>query len=99
MINGEIVLLTSGFLFCLGFIGILKQTNIVKTLISIEIMIFASVINFCYFSGGGVIRLGHFAAFIAIVLSGLVLSVIYAICSVQLKENINVNLLSEESEK
>lgn len=99
MINGEIVLLTSGGVFALGFIGILRQTNIVKTLISIEIMIFASIINFCYFSGGSVIRSGHFVTLIAVVISGLVLSVIYAIFSIQLREDAKANLLSEEREK
>jgi NADH:ubiquinone oxidoreductase subunit K len=64
----------------------------VKIMISIEIMIFASVINFCYFAGGESIKFGHFAAMIAVVFGGIVLSIVYAIFNVEAKRNVKVNL-------
>ncbi len=95
MLSGEPVLLTSAILFCLGFLGLFKQANIVRIMISIEIMIFASIINFCYFAGGKAIKSGHFAALIAVVLSGLTLSIIYAVYTMQLNESDDDDLLGE----
>lgn len=79
MISRDAILLLSVILFCLGMIGLLSQKKIIKTIISIEIMIFASIINFCYFAGEKSIKSGHFAAFMAVILSGLTISVIYTI--------------------
>ena len=93
MLNGETVLLTSAILFCIGFIGLFRQNDLVRVVISTEVMFFSSVLNFCYFSGSKAIKSGHFAALIAVILSGLVISVIYAVHTIQLKED-DSNLLS-----
>ena len=95
MLGGETVLLTSAILFCIGLIGLFRQTNVIRIMISIEVMFFASIINFCYFAGSHAIKSGHFAALIAVVLSGLVISVVYAIYTEQLKESDDIDLLSE----
>ena len=96
MLDGETVLLTSAILFCIGLLGLFRQTNIIRIMISIEVMFFASIINFCYFAGSHAIKSGHFAALIAVVLSGLVVSVIYAIYTEQLNEPGDPDLLSDE---
>ena len=64
-------------------------------IIAILFLFFASIINFCYFAGSHAIKSGHFAALIAVVLSGLVISVVYAIYTEQLKESDDIDLLSE----
>ena len=83
----DIVLLTSVFLFCISFIGIFKQYSVVRVLISIEIMILASVLNFCCYATGEIIAL------IAVILSGITISIVYAIYTTQLKEE-NIEFLS-----
>lgn len=95
MINREAILLLSVILFCLGLLGILCQKRIIKIVISIEIMIFASIVNFCYFAGGKSIKSGHFAAFIAIVFSGLIISVIYTLIT----KRSNIILKEQDSEE
>jgi NADH:ubiquinone oxidoreductase subunit K len=99
MLDGESILLLSGFLFTIGIIGILNQTDIIKVFISIEIMIFAGIVNFCYFSGNTSIRSGHFAILIGVILGGLVLSVIFSILNLQIKDKRTGDLLEEDSEE
>jgi len=96
VIDKNSVLILSGFLFLIGLIGILKQSKIVKTFISIEIMIFASILNFCYFSGSTMLKSGHVAAFMAAILSGLTLTIIFTIMAIQLKENETLDILKEQ---
>lgn len=79
MIDRDIILLLSVCLFCIGIVGALYQKNVIKVIISIEVIVFSSIINFCYFAGGKSIKSGHFAAFTAVIISGLVISVIYTI--------------------
>lgn len=85
------VLLTSLFLFTIGLLGLFRQYNVVRVLISIEIMILASVLNFCYFTG----NFGWIFALIFIILSGVIISFVYAIYTTQLNEE-NIEFLSEE---
>lgn len=99
MLNGDSVLILSGFLFCLGFLGILRQPNIIKIFISLEIMIFAGIINFAYFSGDEAIRSGHFAILVAVVLGGLVLAIIFAILNIQLKTRGGIDILSNNNKE
>lgn len=99
MLNGDSVLILSGFLFCLGFLGISRQPNLIKAFISIEIMMFAGIVNFAYFSGDEAIRSGHFAILVAVVLGGLVLAIIFAILTIQLKNGESTDMLSEDDNK
>ncbi len=98
MINRDVILLLSAILFCFGLIGLLSQKKIIKTIISIEIMIFASIINFCYFAGGKTIKSGHFATFMAVILSGLTISVIYTLITKK-SSDIPNNIFIEEDYK
>jgi NADH:ubiquinone oxidoreductase subunit K len=96
MISGESVLILSGVLFGIGFIGLLRQPNIVKSVISIEIMMFASIVNFIYFSGDKAIKSGHMAVLMAVTIGSLVLSVIFSIVSLQILEKKNPDVCLEE---
>lgn len=87
----DTIILTSAFLFGIGFIGLFGQICIVRVLISIEIMILASVLNFCYFDGNS----GGIVALIAVILSGITISIVYALYTTQLQEE-NIEFLSEE---
>lgn len=85
------ILLTSAFLFCIGLIGVLKQEDIVRVLIALEIMFLASVLNFCSLNDS----FGDLIALIIVILSGITISVIYAIYTTQGQEE-NIELLSED---
>lgn len=99
MISRDGILLLSVILFCLGLIGILCQKRTIKIIISIEIMIFASIINFCYFAGGKAIKSGHFAAFTAVILSGLTISIIYTLMTKNSRDGSNIVLKEQASEE
>ena len=77
------IFVASAFLFCIGFIGVFRQYDIV--------MILASVLNFCFLGNGS----GELPALIAVILSGITISVVYAIYTKQLKEE-NIEFLSED---
>jgi NADH:ubiquinone oxidoreductase subunit K len=94
MYGPESILMLSGFLFFIGILGLLMQRSIIKTMISIEIMVFSSVLNFAYFAGNQSLRSGHFAILIAVILSGLVLSVVFTILNSQERYEIS-DLLDE----
>ena len=80
MENSATILITSIFLFLIGMIGIIKHKSMIKIIISLEISIFASIINFCYFSGTvSKLQLGHYCAIITLILSGLTISVLYVL--------------------
>lgn len=96
VISGDTVILLASILFCLGFLGMLLYSSIVRIIISIEVMCLASIINFCYFAGGNTIKSGHFAAMITIILSGFVMGIIYAIFTTQHDEFDSKNILDEE---
>jgi NADH:ubiquinone oxidoreductase subunit K len=87
LIGSESILILSGFLFGIGFLGLLRQPDIVKTIISLEIMIFASILNFAYFAGEESIRSGHLAILIAVVLSGFVWALVFTILPTQSDKN------------
>ena len=89
--TGNTVLLISVSLFFIGFMGVFKQYSVVRVLISLETMILASVVNFCYSS----VDDGFFIALISVILSGITISVIYAIYTIQSKEE-TIKILSEE---
>ncbi len=99
MISRDAVLLLSVILFCLGLIGLLSQKKVIKTILSIEIMIFASIINFCYFAGAKAIKSGHFAAFMAVVLSGLTISVVYTLITKKSSDIPNNIFVKEDYEE
>lgn len=96
MMKGDLVLLASGVLFCLGFLGLFRQNSLIRVLIPIEVMFLASVMNFCYFAGKQIIRSGHFIALVAVFLSGLVLSIVYATATVLARHDINTNLFDQD---
>ncbi|MDR0942069.1 MAG: hypothetical protein LBM19_00405 [Holosporales bacterium] len=96
MVSSESILILSGFLFSLGFLGLLKQASIVKTMVCIEIMMFASIVNFAYACGERAANSDGLAILVVVVLSGLGLSIVFTILASQLKENQNVNLLDED---
>ncbi|MDR0695238.1 MAG: NADH-quinone oxidoreductase subunit K [Holosporales bacterium] len=92
MISGESILVLSGILFGIGYVGLLRQPNIVKSVISLEIMIFASVVNFAYFCGDKSIRSGHMAILIAVTIGSLVWSVIFSIVCLCILEKRNSDI-------
>ena len=96
VIDKHSVLILSGFLFCIGFLGLLRQPKIIKTFVSLEIMLFSSIVNFCYFSGCSTIKSGHIAAFAAVLLGGITLSIMFAILATQFKENKTLDVLKED---
>ncbi len=89
--TGSTVLLISVSLFFIGFIGVLKQYSVVRALISLETTILASVFNFCY----PLLDDGFFMALIFVILGGITISIIYAIYTIQIKED-NSKILDEE---
>jgi NADH:ubiquinone oxidoreductase subunit K len=91
------IFLLSGTLFCIGFISLLKQTDLVKTIISIEIMQAAGVINFCYFAKKYSTMSGYLVGMVAIILSGLVFAIIFMILNLQANEDGDPNLLKEDT--
>lgn len=95
MIDQNSVLILSGSLFCIGLIGILGQPRVVKTVISLEIMIFAGILNFCYFAGADKVNLGHIAAVAIAILSGLTLAIIFAVLVMQFRQNDSLDILRE----
>ena len=96
MIDKNSVLILSGFLFLIGFIGLLRQSKIIKTIISIEIMTSASILNFCFFERAREFGIAHMAAIIAIILSGLVLTIVLSIIVMQFKEGETIDILKED---
>ncbi|MDR0630446.1 MAG: hypothetical protein LBF70_00150 [Holosporales bacterium] len=74
------IVLISGILFFIGLCGVLlRLDNIIKTLISIEIMIFASIINFGYSSPGVSVTNGHLAILLSAALGCLTFCAIFTI--------------------
>jgi NADH:ubiquinone oxidoreductase subunit K len=73
--------------------GLVMQRSIVKIIISIEIMIFAGIVNFTVAAVDFPIRSGHFATLIAVMLGGLALSIIFTLYNSQMMDDRNVNLL------
>jgi NADH:ubiquinone oxidoreductase subunit K len=96
MDSADVFLLT-GTLFCTGFIGLLKQVDIVKTMISIEIMQMAGIINFCHLAKKYSEINGYLISVIAIILSGLVFAIIFMILNLQANGFGNSNLLKEDT--
>ena len=78
-IMSNLVLAISGILFMIGLIGAIAEMDIIKLLISFEIMLFAAILNFCCFAGSSAIRIGHFAGIIALVLGGVVFALIFTL--------------------
>lgn len=80
MLN-DCILIFSGFLFAIGLLGcLIERSNIIKVMLSIEIMILASVVNFCCFNlDNNVLRIGYIFAVTGIIISGVVLSIVFAI--------------------
>lgn len=76
----NLVLLVSGFLLSISFFGVFLERNILKTLISIEIMTISSILNFCYFSTE-YNDFGELAAISIFVISGIIFCVLFAIYS------------------
>ncbi|MDR1365210.1 MAG: NADH-quinone oxidoreductase subunit K [Holosporales bacterium] len=91
----ENIVILSGFLFCIGLLGLVAQSNVVKIIISIEIMIFASIINFSAAAGDFPIKSGHLMILVAVVLGGLVLGVVFTIFNSQIADDRRVNLLDK----
>jgi NADH:ubiquinone oxidoreductase subunit K len=89
----EGTLILSGFLFCVGLLGLVMQRGIVKAIISIETMIFAGIVNFTVPTGDFPIRSGHFAILIVVMLGGLMLSIIFTIYNSQMVDDKNVDLM------
>ncbi len=88
------VIVTSMLIFLVGLLGVFRQTSIIKTIIAIEIMILASVANFCIFSGKSKGTEGHFVAVLITLISGVTVSVLYAIYASQ-KRKEDTELLAE----
>ncbi len=79
MLN-DCTLIFSGFLFTIGLIGcLIERSNIIKVMLSIEIMILASVVNFCCFDLDNILHIGDIFALTAIIVSGVILSIVFAI--------------------
>ncbi|MDR1488829.1 MAG: NADH-quinone oxidoreductase subunit K [Holosporales bacterium] len=80
MIDQTSVLIFTFFLFIIGFFGFFVETqNIIRMFISVEIMVIASIINFCYFSNIFNTKIGHIFSGVIIVLSAIVFTIVFAI--------------------
>ncbi|MDR3224070.1 MAG: NADH-quinone oxidoreductase subunit K [Holosporales bacterium] len=90
------IILLSGFLFCAGLFGLLRQNNIIKVLISIEVMMFASIINVAYFTSKEQICPGHLAILLSVALGAAILCVVFTLLTIQAREDKTVNLIDED---
>ncbi|MDR2074737.1 MAG: hypothetical protein LBP31_00775 [Holosporales bacterium] len=74
------ILIFSGGIFAIGLCGCVfrSASGLVMTLISVELMILASVVNFCSVSHthGGT-GIGYIFSVVSIIMSGLILSIIF----------------------
>lgn len=91
------MLLLTGTLFSTGFIGLLKQTDLVKTMISIEIMHVAGIINFCHLARKYSAMNGYLISIISIILSGLVFAVVFMILNSCTNDSDGSDLLEEDT--
>ncbi|MDR3030955.1 MAG: NADH-quinone oxidoreductase subunit K [Holosporales bacterium] len=82
----DIVLIVSGLLFCAGIIGLLRERKIIKILISIEIILISSILNFCYFSYG-MLLFGYIVAAVVLAIGGATFCIIFSLCCIQFKNN------------
>jgi NADH:ubiquinone oxidoreductase subunit K len=78
MFEAGAVFLLSCFLFCIGLIGAFKQRDLLKTFISLEISVFASIINFSY-APARCIDAEHVVILVAVILGCLTFSVLFTI--------------------
>jgi NADH:ubiquinone oxidoreductase subunit K len=78
----------------IGLTGVvLNRSNLIKTFMSIEIMILAGVINFAYMSYIDNSKIGHIFSITAITVSCLVFAIIFSIYT---KNNNKGDLLDDE---
>ncbi|MDR1233922.1 MAG: hypothetical protein LBJ92_02135 [Holosporales bacterium] len=96
MINADIVQLVSWFLFCIGMVGAFRQSDVIKTFISLEIAIFASIINFGYLTGPYPIKAGHFVILVAVILGCLTFSILFAIMNTELFSGESQDIVMED---
>ena len=74
------LILFSGFLFLIGFIGsLINKSNLIKLLLAIEMMILAAIVNFCFVNFNNTIRVGDIFALVALLNRGLIFCLIFAI--------------------
>ncbi|MDR1289177.1 MAG: hypothetical protein LBJ77_02180 [Holosporales bacterium] len=79
MFEADAVLFLSVFLFCIGLVGAYRQTDLLKTFISLEIAVLASIMNFAFHPVDSSINSEHITILIAVILGCLTFSVIFAI--------------------
>ena len=79
MVDKYLILTLSGFIFCIGFCGVLMSSSFMKFFVSIELMIIPSVLNFCYTVQSNDICFGSITCVIAVIISGSILSLLSAV--------------------
>ncbi|MDR0640142.1 MAG: hypothetical protein LBF65_00160 [Holosporales bacterium] len=97
MFGADVVPLLSWPLFCIGMIGAFKQSDLIKTFISLEIAIFASIINFAYLSECYPIKAGHFVILVAVILGCLTFSILFAIMNAELSSGESQDIVEEDN--
>ncbi len=87
-------LVLSGILFSIGVYGILTRRNFIAVLMSIEIMINASIINFVAFAyfGGGDSTAGSVFSIFIIAVSACEMSVALAIAVAMYRKHKNLDI-------
>lgn len=93
MIDSQHVLVLSGLLFCVGLCGLISKNSIVKTIMSIEVIILSSVLNFCYFAK--IAWMGELISFIAVMLSAVFFAIAFVLISSHYDIGKNDSILEE----
>lgn len=94
MLDKDNVLIFSICLFLIGFTGTIGQSKITKICISIEIMFFASALNFCYATDNAT-TIGHITIFFAAMLHCLTLATILLVLFLHFKQNKDLNMFDK----
>jgi NADH:ubiquinone oxidoreductase subunit K len=92
----DLVVLVSGFIFFIGIICLLLERNIIKTLISLEIILISAMLNFCCSSSTKGLWFGYYACISIVVIGVLTFCVVFSICCFEFK-NCN-NMFSVDNE-
>ncbi|GHT89570.1 hypothetical protein FACS1894113_5000 [Alphaproteobacteria bacterium] len=86
MAERDLILISSGLLFFIGLLGVFLEKSLIKILISIDFILFAAILNFCYFSSSKV-AFGHLASVAAIIIGAVTFCIAFSIYCIELNDN------------
>jgi NADH:ubiquinone oxidoreductase subunit K len=79
MFETDSFILLSCLLFCIGLVGAFRQNDLLKTFISIEIAVCASIVNFAHFPVNQPVSSEHIIILVSVILGCLTFSIIFMI--------------------